>query len=105
MMLKIEAIIWRTALDSLEIELERKLTESQRQIILLEIRKIILSFIQERYILDILILRPFDVIRAFYRFADDEILHKKDVKKPSLNMWKRFVHETVKYPEMLEWYL
>ena len=105
MMLKVEAIIWRTALDSLEIELERKLTERQRQSILLGIRKIIWSFIRERYILDILILRPFNVIGAFYRFADDEILYKKDVKKPSLNMWKRFVHETVKYPEMLAWYL
>ena len=105
MMLKVEAIIWRTALDSLEIELERKLTERQRQSILLGIRKIILSFIRERYILYILILRPFNVIGAFYRFADDEILYNKDVKKPSLNMWKRFVQETVKYPEMLEWYL
>ena len=104
-MLKIEAIIWRTALDSLEIELERKLTEHKRQSILLGIRKIIWSFIREKYILDILILRPFNVIGAFYRFADDEILYNKDVKKPSLNMWKRFVHETVKYPEMLEWYL
>ena len=72
MMLKVEAIIWRTALDSLEIELERKLTERQRQSILLGIRKIIWSFIRERYILDILILRPFNVIGAFYRFADDE---------------------------------
>lgn len=105
MMLKIEAFIWRSVLDSLEIEMERKLTERQRQIILLEIRKIILSFIQERYILDILILKPFDVIRAFCRFADDEIIHEKDVKKPSLNMWKRFVHETVECPEVLEWYL
>ena len=105
MMLKIEAFIWRSVLDSLEIEMERRLTESQRQTIFLEIREIILSFIQEKYILDILILRPFDVIRAFYRFADDEILHKKDVKKPSLNMWKRFVHETVKCPDVLEWYL
>ncbi len=32
MMLKVEAIIWRTALDSLEIELERKLQNANDRV-------------------------------------------------------------------------
>lgn len=105
MLLKIGARIWRSDLDFLEKELNRKLTERQRQTVLLEIQEIILSFIKEKGLLDILILRPLNVIWAFLYYADDEISHRKDVKKASLNMWKRFVNEAKNSPDTLEWYL
>lgn len=105
MLLKIGARIWRSDLDFLENELNRKLTERQRQTVLLEIQEIILSFIKEKGLLDILFLRPLNVIWAFLYYADDEISHRKDVKKASLNMWKRFVNEAKNSPDTLEWYL
>ena len=102
---RIESALCKTSLNYLEFELERELTDSQRAAIIREIRKIIASFVKEQNFLDILALKPINVVCAFIRFAEDEIKYKKDVTKPSLRMWRRFVKEMVSSPEDLEYYL